>query len=188
MRYGDSSYKRMDPIYPQLFTNRWRASNDFLLGDLRTIQRYVALDQANPSDNGSLTDFLLARPHDNVDPYALLATLFDWEVADVQWLKQRDAFLDRPNRDLAAEVNFDIAQVLRVYHTLELCGRLGSHPQELYEQVWSPLYTNQDPTTAANTLERLLGTLYPGDDWTRIQRQLGDALANSCATRRWAGF
>src|SRR5262249_49189339 len=34
-----------------------------------------------------------------------------------------------------------------------------------------------NPTTAADTLERLLGTLYPGDDWKRIQRQLGDALS-----------
>lgn len=179
VRYGDFSYKRMDPIYPQLFTNRWRASNDFLLGDLRAIQRYVALDQANPSDNGSLTDLLLARPHVNADPYALLATLFTWNATDVEWLKQRDAFLDRPNPDLAAQVKFNIPQALRIYHTLQLCGRVGSNPQEMYEQVWTPLYANQDPTTAANTLERLLGTLYPGDDWTRIQRQLYDALANS---------
>ena len=178
VRYGEPGYSRMDPIYPQLFPNRWRASNDFLLGDLRNIQRYVALDQSHPSEDASLTDFLLTAPRDKVDPYALLATLFNWEVGDVQWLKRRDAFLDRPNRDLAAEVKFDIEQVLRIYGTLELARRLGSHPQELYEQVWLPLYTNQnDPTSAANTLERLLGTLYPGDDWTRIQRQLGDALS-----------
>jgi len=178
VRYGDPSFSRMDPIYPQFFTNRWRASNDFLLGDLRTIQRYVALDQSHPSDGASLTDFLLADPRDRVEPYGLLATLFDWEVADIQWLKRRDAFLDRPNRDLAAEVNFDIAQVLRLYTTLELARRLGSHPQELFEQVWLPLYGNpSDPAKAANTLERLLGTLYPGDDWKRIQRQLGDALS-----------
>ena len=178
VRYGDPGYSRMDPIYPQSFTNRWRASNDFLLGDLRTIQRFVALDQSHPSDNGSLTDFLLANPSENVEPYGLLATLFDWKIGDVQWLKRRDAFLDRPNRDLAAEVNFDIAQVLRLHTTLELARRLASHPQELYEQVWVPLYGNpSDPTTAANTLERLLGTLYTGDDWKRIQRQLGDALS-----------
>lgn len=177
VRYGDPDYRRMDPIYPQLFTNRWRSSNDFLLGDLRTIQRYVALDQSHASDDGSLTGMLLAGVPD-ADPYGLLATLFDWETADVAWLKRRDAFLDRPNRDLAAQVNFDIAQVLRIYTTLELCRRLGSHPQELYELVWSPLYNDHnDVTAAADTLERLLGTLYPGDDWNRIQRQLGDALS-----------
>jgi len=178
VRYGDPSYSRMDPTYPQLFTNRWRAANDFSLGDLRSIQRYVALDQSHPSDNGSLTDFLLASPRDNVDPYALLATLFDWQVGDVQWLKRHDAFLDRPKRDVESEVNFDIAQVLRIYSTLELARRMGSHPQELYDQVWTPLYAkHSDPTPAADTLERLLGTLYPGDDWKRIQRQLGDALS-----------
>ena len=178
VRYGDSSYRRMDPIYPQFFSNRWRASNDFLLGDLRTIQRYVALDQSHPSDGGSLTDFLLAGTGDNADPHAMLATLFDWQVGDVEWLKRRDAFLDRPSRDLSAQVNFDLAQVIRIYTTLELCRRLGSHPQELYELVWIPLYADhRDPTSAADTLERLLGTLYPGDDWRRIQRQLGDALS-----------
>jgi hypothetical protein len=61
----------------------------------------------------------------------MLATLFDWQVGDVEWLKRRDAFLDRPSRDLSAQVNFDLAQVIRIYTTLELCRRLGSHPQEL---------------------------------------------------------
>ena len=178
VRYRDPSYTRMDPIYPQIFTNRWRASNDFLLGDLRTIQQYVALDQSHPSDGATLTDFLLAGPQNRGDPFAMLATLFDWEVGDVQWLKRRDAFLKRSSRDLSTEVNFDIAQVLRVHTTLELARRLGSHPQELYEQVWLPLYGSpNNPATAADTLERLLGTLYPGDDWKRIQRQLGDALS-----------
>ena len=178
VRYGDPSYSRMDPIYPQLFTKRWRAANDFLLGDLRMIQRYVSLDQSHPSEDASLTDFLLGSPRDNVDPYALLAALFDWEVGDVQWLKRRDAFLDRPSRDTAADVRFDIPQVLRIHSTLELARRAGSHPQELYEQVWSGLYADpSDPALAANTLERLLGTLYPGDDWTRIERQFGDALS-----------
>jgi hypothetical protein len=178
VRYSDPSYKRMDPTFPKLFTNRWRASNDFWLGDLRTIQSFVKLDQANPSDTGSLTNLLMPRPHDNADPYTLLATLFNWPVADVEWLKQRDAFLDRPSRDLADEVRFNIPQALRLYHTLQLCQRLGSNPQEMYEQVWTPLYANQDPTTAANTLERLLGTLY-ATDWTNIQRQFGDPLANA---------
>ena len=177
VRYGDPGYRRMDPIYPQLFSNRWRASNDFLLGDLRTIQRYVALDQSHPSDSGSLTDFLLGPP-DQAEPYGLLVELFDWNIADVQWLKRRDAFLDRPGRDQAEETDFDIAQVLRIYSTLELTGRLGSHPQEVYEQVWAPLYgAPSNPATAADTLERLLGTLYPGDAWKKIQRQLGDALS-----------
>ena len=80
VRYSDPSYIRMDPTYPQLFTSRWRASNDFLLRDLRTIQRYVALDQSHPSEDASLTDFLLAGARDQADPYVLLATLFDWEV------------------------------------------------------------------------------------------------------------
>src|SRR5215469_12471298 len=93
-----------------------------------------------PVDDASLTDFLLAGPQDRVDPYGLLATLFDWEAGDVQWLKRRDAFLDRPSRDLSAETDFDIAQVLRIHTTLELARRLGSHPQELYEQVWLALY------------------------------------------------
>jgi hypothetical protein len=103
-------------------------------------------------------------------------------VADLQWLKRRDAFLDRPNRELTAEVRFDIEQVLRIHSTMELARRLGSHPQELYEQVWSRLYANpRSPALAADTLERLLGTLYPGEDWKRIERQLGDAL--SCLRR-----
>ena len=178
VRYSDPSFKRMDPIYPQLFANRWRASNDFWLGDLRTIQSFVKLDQANPSDTGSLTNLLMPRPHDSADPYTLLATLFNWQVTDVEWLKQHDAFLDRPSRDLEDEARFNIPQALRLYHTLQLCQRVGSSPQEMHDQVWIPLYANQDPTTAANTLERLLGTLY-ATDWTHIQRQFGDPLANA---------
>ncbi len=178
VRYSDPKLRRFDPIYPQLFTNRWRASNAFLLGDLRAIQRYVALDAKLSSGNGSLTDFLLAAPAEKPDPYGLLAALFDCEVGDVQWLKRRDAFLDRPSADLSDEQDFDIALVLRIYATLERARRLGSHPQELYEQVWTPLYGSpRDATTAANTLERLLGTLYPGDNWQKIQGQLGDALS-----------
>jgi hypothetical protein len=76
VRYSDPSYRLMDPIYPQLFTSRWRAANAFLLRDLRTIQRYVALDQSHPTEDASLTDFLLGSPRDKVDPYVLLATLF----------------------------------------------------------------------------------------------------------------
>ena len=176
VRYGDPSYRLMDPIYPQLFTSRWRAANDFLLRDLRTIQRYVALDQSRHSDGASLTDFLLTSARHQADPFALLAALFDWEVGDVQWLKRRDAFLDRPQRELGAEVRFDIEQVLRIHRTLELARRLGSHPQELYEQVWSRLHGDSvQPAVAADTLHRLLGTLYPGKDWQLIERQLGDA-------------
>ncbi len=48
VRYSDPAYSQIDAIYPQAFANRWRASSDYRLGDLRNIQRYVALDQSRP--------------------------------------------------------------------------------------------------------------------------------------------
>lgn len=179
VRYGDPTYTRMDPIYPQPFRSRWGQSNDFLLRDLRIIQQYIALTHAHPSDNASLTDFLLPTPSEQADPYALLATLFNWDLGDLEWLKRRAAFLGTPGREAAEEVRFDIEQALRIYDTMELARRMGSHPQELYEQVWLPLYGDEktrNPSAAADTLRRLLGTLYPGADFAKIDRQLRDAL------------
>jgi hypothetical protein len=178
VRYSDRELRRIDPIYPQLFTNRWRACNAFWLGDLRTIERYVSLDAKGSSANGTLTDFLLAAPAEKPDPYGLLAALWNYDAGDIEWLKRRDAFLDRPDIDVSEETDFDIALVLRLSATLQLTSRLGSYPQEVYEQVWTPCYgTPRNPAVAAAALERLIGTLYPGDNWQKIQRQLGDAVS-----------
>jgi hypothetical protein len=178
VRYQDAQFRFMDASYPQRFGSRWRASNDFLLRDLRCLERYTLLDQRHPSEAGSLTDFLLSRPREKVDPYALLANLFDWDVRDLQWLKRRDAYLERPQREVLGEVRFDLEQVLRIHGSMELARRLGASAREVYELVWTPLYADSSrPGSAADALERMLRTLHPGDTGKLIERQLGDALS-----------
>lgn len=176
VRFADPTLTRVDPSDPQPFAARWRRTNDYSLRDLRIVQRYVALDR-NSAGDVSLTDFLRKGARDNADPYALLAARFDWEVADVQWLKRRAAFLDVPDREEAAEVRFDLEQLLRIHATMELARRLGLPPRDLFEQVWQPLYgAPRAPATAADALGRALASLYPGADGATLERQLGDAL------------
>jgi hypothetical protein len=181
VRYSDPQYRHIDPVGPRPIATGWSARNDFSLRDLRIIQRYAALDQSHPSDDASLTDLLLASPRDNIDPYGMLAGLFDWDEGDVQWLKRRDGFLDRPNRDIVPQKRLDIELVLRIYDTLEMARRVGSNPRDLHDLVWSGLYgATANSVQAADTLYRLLGGLYPGDNWATIERQLGDALSGLC--------
>src|SRR5262249_19808253 len=80
VRYGDPRHQRMDPLFPQLFRQRWGQANDFQLQDLYAIQQYIALSRANAGGGGSITDFLLGRPAAVSDPYALLVNLFGWSV------------------------------------------------------------------------------------------------------------
>jgi len=178
VRYSDANLRAMDPSFPQAFAQRFRRMNDFSLVDLSLIERFVALDLETATAEASLTDFLLGDPREKVEPYGLLASLFECELRDVQWLKRRDVFLDRVKPELAAEVRFDLEQVLRLHDTLGVCRRLGTHPQELYEEVFAPLYLGaRAPARAGNGLLGLLAGLYPGENFRSIERKLGDVMS-----------
>lgn len=191
VRYSGEQLRRIDAIGAQPFARRWRHANDFLIRDLHLIWRAVDIDRRegvaealSPEEGpggsieGSFLDLLIEPQPDVTYPYALLAALFEWPIDDLQWLVRRGAFLHRPGRTEALEAEFDLELLLRVVDIMELCQRLGSYPSELHGQVWQPLYGPVDsraPAAAADTLRRLLGTLYPGADWLTIGRQLLDA-------------
>ncbi|MCB9713935.1 MAG: hypothetical protein H6712_08785 [Myxococcales bacterium] len=177
VRYSDPSFARVDPLGAQPFTRRWRSANDYLLRDLHLLWRLIDLDRSHADTDDSLVDFLVPGPRDQAEPYATLAAIFGWEVDDLNWIKRRDGFLDRPGLQRADEVELDLELLLRIIDVMTLCERLGSYPQELHEQVWIPLFDpeRRDRPAAVDTLTRLLGTLYLGTDALRITRQLADA-------------
>ncbi len=191
VRYSGKELSHAPGIYARLalgarsFTQRWRHANDYLLRDLHLIWRAVDFDRRRGSVKaigehgtfeGTFLDLLLEDLPDVAEPYALLAALFECEADDLKWLTRRDSFLRRFAHNVAHEVEYDLELLLRASDVVTLCGRLGSYPREVYEQVWTQLYgAAKDPKAAADTLRRLLGTLYTGADWLKIERQLTDA-------------
>ncbi len=184
LSHAPGSYAPL-PLGARSFTQRWRHANDYLLRDLHLIWRAVDFDRRrgvvealgeNGTFEGSFLDLLLENLPDIAEPYALLAALFECEADDLKWLTRRDSFLRRFDRNVAHEIEYDLELLLRAHDVMALCGRLGSYPREVYEQVWTRLYgSSKDPKAATDTLRRLLGTLYTGANWLTIERQLIDA-------------
>jgi len=157
VRYSNATYPAIDAIYPQRVTARWGDWSDYLLRDLYIITRFKQLQDSHSNGEQSLLDFLHPETGPMTDPYALLATLFEWEMEDVKWLKRKNAFLAD---DTLFEIQFKLELIIRLFDIFTLAQKMGTTPMELYRTVWLKRYsTNPDEVNlqdVADALYRLL--------------------------------
>jgi hypothetical protein len=173
VRYSDSSYQRIDSIYPQAFTYRWGGWADYLLSDIKTITRFKQLQDAHASADGSLATFLNPPPGVIKTPYELLSKLFDWDLDELQWLKRRNGFLIGSQ---VFEEQFHLELIIKLADIFAVAKKLGAAPSDLFANVWQTLYTNKQPAQAVATLYRYLAQNHSAPDWQTLSRQIHDEL------------
>lgn len=155
VRYTDTSYRRMDRIYPQAFADRWGNQADYLLTDLHTISRFKKLQDKFSGADGSLADCLtLSKTSGDIaDPYDALARLFGWDVEELKWLKRCNGFLGGVH---PLEQEFQLELIAKIVDVFTVSTKLGVGPFTLWDSVFRKLYPQ--PTDEAVRQARLLGT------------------------------
>jgi hypothetical protein len=137
VRYSHPSYRAIDAIYPQKIKYRWGNWSDYLLSDLQTITRFKQIQDSHRNGDQTLLDFLGA---DTIpDPYTMLATIFDWDIDEVKWLKRQNAFLRVEN---LFEIEFKLEIILRFFDIFTLAKKMGTTPSGLYKEVWQNRYAS----------------------------------------------
>nr|WP_277875294.1 hemopexin repeat-containing protein [Alkalinema sp. FACHB-956] len=139
VRYSDATYQAIDVIYPQKVKYRWGHWSDYLLNDLYIITRFKQLQDGHSSGEQTLLDFLHPETGPVADPYAALASLFEWDLEEVKWLKRKNAFL---TDDTLFEIQFKLELILRLYDIFTLANKMGIAPRQLYTTVWLKRYSS----------------------------------------------
>ncbi|MGI0493644.1 hemopexin repeat-containing protein [Alkalinema pantanalense CENA528] len=161
VRYSDATYQAIDTIYPQKVKYRWGNWSDYLLNDLYIMTRFKQLQDSHSSGELSLLDFLHPETGPVADPYAVLATLFEWDLEEVKWLKRKNAFL---SDDMLFEVQFKLEIILRLYDIFTLAKKMGIAPRQLYTTIWRKRYSSDADEVnlkdAADALYRCLALIH----------------------------
>lgn len=177
VRYSNSDFTKMDSIFPEYFNAQWTDRNDFLLNDLKVISRYKTLTDQYQGGEVSLTDFFYEGVGYQKMPFEFLANIFDWNVDEIKWLKQRNVFI-RPENE--TETQFDLELVLGLYDIFELAKKSGASPSTLYEKVWLKKYADdiaiRNIQVANDTLYTQFGLNNSEADWKILSRQIHDEM------------
>jgi hypothetical protein len=175
VRYSDPTWGKADPGYPAPLSRRWCGGPDLRVEDVVQLHRLVGLD-ASAGPGEPLLGLIDPEGPVEQTPYSMVAQGLETDVADVRWLKVRDAFLQRGEPgDRPAGVDSDL--LLRVGELVSQSVRLQTSPAVLHAEVWEPLYGAAAPSadaleSARVELERLLAVRNPGSDLEAIQTDL----------------
>lgn len=175
IRYSDPTYQKMDAGYPQIFYRTWGPWSDYQLVDIQIMHKIKELIDHPTGSDLELINFLHDGEGYNKEPFEFLAEFFDWDVEDVKWVKKYNGFL--PFQDfLTQEEDFSLELLIRIEEIMRESARIGSYPQDLYQNLWQPLFQDNNQQYASDTLYRILGNNNQGEDWEVLTRQIRDEL------------
>ncbi len=170
LRYSSTNYNRIDAIYPQKFNYRWTNWNDYLLDDLRLITAFKDLNNKSETDE-KLSDLLDLDKGYIKTPYQMLSDLFDWDIEQIKWIKQHNAFLKAGN---GMEVHFNLELILQMQSIFKMAEQMGTTPKALYESIWWTAFDQNNWSSTADQLYSNLALNHSEVDWTQISKELKD--------------